>query len=223
MKRSILTLLLGLLLWCGVGLGCKFLDSLKGGGSGTGSGSSGGSASGGSDPKADVIAASKKFIDLKSFSAKTEGMGQTEIKSQIDYVAPDRYHVSYLAGTGAGMEMIMIGGQSYMKPAGGSWSKMPGDAKAIPNLRDSFTDEGLKTLSDVKFEGDETLEGKPAMVYSYKNVTPVGNYPFTSKSWISKTTGLPMKIYVEYFNGMLKNMTVTYDTESPVTIEAPIK
>lgn len=223
MKRSVLTSLLALLLLCSVGLGCKFLDSLKGGGSGTGSGSSGGSATGGSDPKADVIAASKKFIDLKSFSAKTEGMGQTEIKSQIDYVSPDRYHVSYLAGTGAGMEMIMIGGQSYMKPAGGSWSKMPGDAKSVPNLRDSFTDEGLKTLSDVKFEGDETLDGKPAMVYSYKNVTPVGNYPFTSKSWISKATGLPMKIYVEYSNGMLKNMTVTYDTESPVTIEAPIK
>ncbi|MFT3742700.1 MAG: hypothetical protein QM785_00265 [Pyrinomonadaceae bacterium] len=219
MKRSILILLL----LCSLGLGCKFLDSLKGGGSGLGTGSSGGSASGGNDPKADVIAASKKFIDLKSFTAKTEGVGQTEIKSQIAYLAPDRYHVSYLAGTGAGMEMIMIGGQSYMKPAGGSWSKMPGDAKSIPNLRDSFTDEGLRSLSDVKFEGEETLDGKPAMVYSYKNVTPVGNYPFTSKSWISKSTGLPMKIYVEYSNGMLKNMTVTYDTESPVTIEPPIK
>ncbi|MEQ1603452.1 MAG: hypothetical protein ABL999_01135 [Pyrinomonadaceae bacterium] len=220
MKR--LTLVLVLL--SSVAIGCKFIESLKGGGSDGGtSGGSGGSATAGSDPKAEVIAASKKFIDLKSFSAKTEGMGQTEIKSQIDYVAPDSYHVKYLVGTGAGMEIIYVGSQSFMKPSGGKWSKMPGDAKSIPNLRDSFTEEGLKTLSDVKFEGDETLDGKPVLVYSYKNVTPVGNYPFTSKSWISKASGLPMKIYVEYSNGMLKHMTVTYDTESPVTIEPPIK
>ena len=206
-----------------VGFGCKFFESLRGGSDGGTGGGSGGSATASSDPKADVVAASKKFIDLKSFSAKTEGVGQTEIKSKIDYVAPDRYHVTYLAGTGAGMELIYVGSDSYMKSAGGAWSKMPGDAKSIPNLRDSFTEEGLRTLSDVKFEGDDTVDGKPALVYSYKNVTPVGNYPFTSKSWISKATGLPIKIYVEYSNGMLKHMTVTYDTESPVTIEAPIK
>src|SRR5512140_2564145 len=219
MKR----LTLALVLLCCVGLGCKYISALKGSGSGGDSGGGAAGSSGGSDPKADIIAASKKFIELKSFSAKTEGMGQTEIKSQIDYFAPDRYHVTYLGGTGAGMEMIMIGNESYMKAKGGSWSKMPGDAKSIPTLRDSFTDEGLKTLSDVKFEGDDTVDGKPALAYSYKNVTPVGNYPFTSKMWVGKTSGLPMKIYVEYTNGMLKNMTVNYDTESPVTIEPPIK
>jgi len=205
-------------------VGCKFgslKDLVSGGASGNSSSSKGSSSTGGSDPKADIVAASKKFIDLPAFSAKMEGQGQSEIKSQVDYVAPDRYHVTYLGGTGAGMEMIMIGNQTYMKVAG-KWTKMPGNAKAIPTLRDSFTEEGLKTLSDVKFEGDDSVNGKPALLYSYKNVTPVGNYPFSSKIWIGKDTGLPMKIYVEYSNGMLKNMTVNYDTESPVTIEAPI-
>jgi hypothetical protein len=151
-----------------------------------------------------------------------EGMGQTEIKSQVDYVAPDRYHIMYLGGTGAGMEMIMIGNQSFMK-TGGKWSKMPGNSNgSIPTLRDSFTDEGLKTLSDVKFDGEDTVDGKPAYAYSYKNVTPVGNYPFSSKIFIGRETGLPMKIVVDYSNGVLKQMTVNYDTESPVKIEAPI-
>jgi hypothetical protein len=54
-------------------------------------------------------------------------------------------------------------------------------------------------------------------------VTPVGDHPFTSKIWIDKDTGLPMKIFVEYTNGALKHMTVNYDTVTPVTIEAPIK
>lgn len=205
-----------------VTLGCKFLNI--GGGGGTGSSSAGGgTATGGSDPKADVIAASKKFIDLKSFSAKMEGMGQTEIKSQVDYLAPDRFHIQYLGGTGAGMEMIVVGPDMYMKAAGtGKWSKMPGNGgAAIPNLRDSFTDEGLKSLSDVKFEGEETIDGKPAMVYSYKNVTPKGGFPFTSRTYVNKQTGLPMRIKVDYENGTLKTMTIDYDTETPVTIEAP--
>ena len=198
-------------------IGCKLLDSLKGPGSGGGSGVT---ASG--NPREDVIAASRKFIALPFFSAKMDGEGQTSIKSQVDYKAPDRYHVTYLGGTGAGMELIYVGSDSYMK-TGGKWSKMPGDAKSIPNLRDSFTEEGLRTLTDVAFEKEETLDGKPALVYSYKNVTPVGDFPFTSKIWIGKDTGVPMKIYVEYSNGALKHMTVNYDTETPVTIEAPIK
>lgn len=215
-------LTLVILLLSSVAIGCKFIDSIRGGGGNAG-GSGGGSATASGDPKADIIAASNKFIALKSFSAKMEGMGQTEIKSQVDYVAPDRYHAKYLGGTGAGMEMVFIGNDSYMKPAGGSWSKIPGDGKAIPTLRDSFTEEGLKTLTDAKFDGEENVDGKAALAYSYKNVTPVGAYPFTSKIWVDKASGLPLKVYVEYSNGMLKNMTVKYDTETPITIEPPIK
>ena len=204
-------------------LGCKLSSLMPGSGGTSGTGSGGGTATGGSDPKADIIAASRKFIDLQSFSANMEGMGQTEIRSQVAYLAPDRFHIKYLGGTGAGMEMIVIGGDMFMKTAGSNkWSKMPGNGgAAIPNLRDSFTEEGLKTLTDVKFEGEETVDGKPALVYSYKNVTPKGGYPFTSKTYVGKDSGIPMKIVVDYDNGTLKTMTVTYDTETPVTIEPP--
>jgi len=206
------TLTISLLLLALTGLGCKFFQSLAPGGGGGGASS---------DPKADVIEASRKFIALKSFSAKMEGTGQTELKSQVDYVAPDRFHVKYLAGTGAGMEMIVIGDQMYMK-SGGGWNKSSG-GNTVPTLRDSFTEEGLKTLSDVKFEGNDTLDGRSALIYSYKNVTPQGGYPFNSKIWIGKDSGLPMKILVDYPSGPLKQMTVNYDTETPVTIEPPIK
>ncbi|HUR96853.1 MAG TPA: hypothetical protein VMZ26_02175 [Pyrinomonadaceae bacterium] len=192
--------------------GCKLPSFLTGGAKG--------SATGGSDAKADVVAASKKFIDLPFFTANMEGVGQTEIKSQVQYAAPDRYHVKYLGGTGAGMELTWVGKDSYMN-SNGKWTKMPSANSSIPTLRDSFTEEGLKTLTDVKFEGEDTVDGKAALLYTYKNVTPVGNYPFTSKMWIRQDTGVPMKVYVEYTNGTLKNMTVNYDTESKVTIEPP--
>lgn len=195
-------------------IGCKLPGALTGWKNGT--------ATGGSDPKLDVVEASKKFIELPYFTAKMEGVGQTEIRSQVEYLAPDRYHVKYLGGTGAGMEMIWIGKDSYMN-SNGKWTKMSTANASIPTLRDSFTKEGLKTLDDVKFEGKDSVDGKPALAYSYKNVTPVGNYPFTSKIWIAEETGVPMKVYVEYSNGTLKNMTVNYDIESKVTIEPPVK
>lgn len=204
--------------------GCKlpgFLRDMTSGGTSKG-GSSSGTATGGSDPREDVVQASKKFIALPYFTANMEGVGQTEIKSQVAFAAPDRFHVKYLGGTGSGMEMIFVGKDMYMN-ANGKWTKMPSTNTSIPTLRDSFTEEGLKTLTDVTFEGEDTVDGKPALAYGYKNVTPVGNYPFTSKIWVGKETGLPMKIYVEYTNGTLKNMTVKYDTETPVTIEPPIK
>jgi hypothetical protein len=216
-KLSIVSLVLLL-----VALGCKLPSSLSGGGGSATGGTSKGTATGGSDPRSDVIDASKKFIALPFFTANMEGTGQSEIKSQVEYVAPDKFHIKYLGGVGAGMEMIMIGKDSYMKN-GDKWAKMPGNGGNIPNLRDSFTEEGLKSLTDAKFEGEDTIDGRPAMAYSYKNVTPVGSYPFTSKMWVSQKTGVPLRIYVEYGNGVLKNMTVNYDTDTPVTIEAPIK
>ncbi len=215
MKKILLPLLILLI----VGLGCSKFKELTGGTGG--GGSSGGSSTAGADPKADISNAANKFIALQSFSAKMEGMGQTEIKSQVDYVAPDRFHVTYLGGTGAGIEMIMIGDQMYMK-SGGKWTKSPGNAGSIPTLRDSFTEEGLKSLTDPKFEGEETIDGKPAYVYSFKNKTPKGDFGFTCKMWVGKQSGVPMKIYATYDNGVLKNMTVNYDTESKVTIEPPI-
>ena len=207
-------------------IGCKLPGALKDATSGTNStgsssSSKGGKATASSDPRADVVEASKKFLELPYFTANMEGEGQTEIKSQVQYAAPDRFHVKYLGGTGAGLEMIWIGTDSYMN-ANGKWTKMPSSNASIPNLRDTFTEEGLKKLKDVTFEGEDSVDGKPALVYAYTNVTPVGNYPFTSKIWVSQDTGVPMKIYVEYTNGSLKNMTVNYDTESKVTIEPPI-
>lgn len=218
MKRLSPVLLLLIFVVVGCKLPASLTDLFSGGGK-AGS-SSGGTATGGADPREDVVQASKKFIDLPYFTAKMEGVGQTEIKSQVAYAAPDRFYVKYLVGTGSGMEMIWIGNEMYTN-AGGKWTKMPDSKTSIPTLRDSFTEEGLKTLTDVKFEGEESVDGKDALVYSYKNSTPAGNYPFTCKIWIGEDTGVPIKIYVEYTNGMLKHMTVNYDTEAVVTIEPP--
>ncbi len=175
-----------------------------------------------SDPKAAVIEASRKFIALKSLTGKIEAAGEKPFKQQVEYVAPDRYHVVYRDAAGAETEMIMAGNDAHVK-SGDSWKKLPGDTNPTPTLRNSFTEEALKSISDLKFLGEESVNGMPALVYSYKLMTVVGNFPVNQKIWVSKSSGLPMKCYVEYSNGPIKTLTTTFDTESPVTIELPSK
>ena len=181
-----------------------------------------GGATAPSDPKAEVIEASRKFIALKSLTGKIEGNATTPYKQQVEYAAPDRYHVVYRDNAGAEAETIMGGNDAWVK-SGDSWKKMPGDTNPTPTMRLPFTEEGLKSLTDVKFEGEESVNGMPALVYSYKQVTVVGNFPKKQTIWVSKSSGLPVKSYVEYSSGPIKTLTTTFDTESPVTIELPSK
>ena len=174
------------------------------------------------DPKAEVIEASRKFIALKSLKGNIEAVAETSYKQMVEYVAPARYHVVYRDAAGAETEMIMVGNDAYTKD-GDSWKKVPGDTAPTPTIRNSWTEEALKSISDVKFEGEESLNGKPALVYSYKLVTVVGNFTTKRKIWVSKSSGVPMKSFVEYSNGPIKTLTNTFDTESPVTIELPVK
>ena len=193
-------------------VGCKLPDALKGSNSSTPSNSnssvpfgdgpaSPGKVTASSDPKADVVAASKKFVELSSFTADMNGTGDNPIHMRLEYVAPDRYHIIQLGGPASGMETIMIGKNTYMK-TGSVWRKFPMDVgSSIPNLRDTYTEEGLKSLTNVKYDGDGDADGKPALMYSYKN-TKVDTV-FTSKIWVSKDTGLPMKVVVDYESGAL--------------------
>ena len=175
-----------------------------------------------SDPKAAVLEASRKFIELKSFRGNIEAVAETPYKQQVDYVAPDRYHVVYRDASGAETETIMAGNEAWVK-SGDSWNKLKGETSPTPTIRNSWTEEALKSISDAKFEGEESLNGKPVLVYSYKVVTVVGNFATKRKIWVSKSSGIPMKSFVEYSNGPIKTLTNTFDTESPVTIELPSK
>lgn len=175
------------------------------------------------DPKDAIVQTSNKFTSLPFFTARMNGTGDAPLQMTLQYAAPDRYHIIHQGGMADGTEMVIIGKDTYMK-AGGKWTRLPGNlGEKIPSLRDQFTEEGMKRLKNVKYEGSDTLNGKPADVYSYDSTTPVEESAFHSKIWVVRSTGLPARITVDYQNGKLKEMTVDYDTDTPVTIEAPIK
>jgi outer membrane lipoprotein-sorting protein len=180
-----------------------------------------------SDARADVVRASKKFIDQPFFSATMEGEGKTPMQIDLSYEKPDRFHMTSRQTSASGnvnVETIIIGQDMYMK-TGERWQKMPGTlGKTVPQIRQFFDEKGLESLKDVTYVGEDTVEGRDAYVYSYRNELGKGMaaYPFTSKIWVRQADGLPAKIEVTYEGGDLKSLTIVYDYERTVSIKPPV-
>jgi hypothetical protein len=224
--KNLPVLILCLTFALGCGLSGKIANLTSN--TGTSNGSSAGPTSSGpsSDPRDDVIRASRKFLDLPKFSGKMDGTGKNELHMKLDYVAPDRYHMYFYDPDGSvKTETIMIGNDMYIKAAG-AWRKFPSMLKdnQMMNMRKMFDEQGLKTVQDVKYVGDDTIDGQKAYVYSYHNTKTDATipYPFTSKIWIGASDDVPKKLEVNYEGGDLKTMTVIYDTSSNITIEPPV-
>ena len=172
-----------------------------------------------SNPRDDVIKASKKFTEQNSIQATIDMTGSTNMRMEFEYIAPDRYHIK----NAPSMEIIIIGKNTYLK-VNGNWQKSPANlGDSIPKMRDAFTEEGMKSLTDVEYVGEDSIDGKDALLYRYKGNTIKDATAYDSKLWIGKDDGLPLKIEVEYPNGgVLKQMTTIYDYDTKVTIESPM-
>lgn len=176
-----------------------------------------------SDPQEELQASLRKFRESPHFIATMQGEGTRAISGRFEYATPDRYRYVATGGAGTGTEFIVVGKQTYMK-AGGKWNRFPADIGSIIPSMSEMLDEGvLQSVRVLKREGDDLVDGVPATVYSYEGSTPTKSIKHKSRLWISKTTGLPLKVVVDYETGDLRRMTITYDMASPVDIEAPIQ
>ena len=170
------------------------------------------------DAKADIERLSDRFMSVKSFRATMKAEGETPMQTELEFVSPDRYRIK----TGSLMDVIIIGKTTYMK-IGDKWQRMAGELDSkISDLRSTFNKEGMKWVSDVKYTGDDTVDGKPAYVYIYHAKGPDKVGENESKLWIAKADGLPIKVEAVYKSGPMKSMKVEYDYETPVSIEPPI-
>ena len=170
------------------------------------------------NPRDDIIKASKKFSEQDAFQTVLDGKGKKDFHLEVEYIAPDRYHLKYPNGS----EFLIIGKDTYLK-ANGNWKKSPANLnEAIPKMKEAFTEDAMKSLKDVEYVGEESVDGKSAFLYRYKGKTEKDANAYNSKIWIGKDDGLPMKIEVEYpAGGDLKEMTTTYKYDKNVKIEAP--
>lgn len=168
------------------------------------------------DPLADVKDASKRFTEVQAFQAvmDTKG-GKADVHLEMNYSAPDRYHIK-----NPQMEMIIIGKETYMK-LNGTWRKFPMDiGSTLPKMRDMLGEEILKSVHDVEYLGDENVNGQSAMVYRYKGKGTGDISSYTSRVWVSRSSGLPQKIEAVYDGGPLKSMSTIY-SYNDMDVEAP--
>ncbi|HWN98017.1 MAG TPA: hypothetical protein VNS63_01975 [Blastocatellia bacterium] len=161
-------------------------------------------------------------LEAKSFRARmlTSIDGGKESTRMVECVAPDRFHI-----TGDQDEMIMAGGNVYMKNPGGEWTRLLFDPTEMMNqIRDSKRLDEIRKSTDVALVGADTVEGVPTLVYRYSMKDPFG-MKFTSncKMWVGLTDSLPRKMEVEgEFNKMKTKSVVTYyDYGADVKIEPP--
>jgi len=160
-----------------------------------------------------------RFLSEKTFRAKMLGIGEKdkEVKTDMEFVAPDRFRIK----TGPGLETIVIGKEMYVSMQG-KFIKLPGAMPtSIPNLRETFNKEGRQWFSDVRYVGEEAVDGKPAYVYEYKNKGPDKLGENDSKIWVAKDGGLPLRIESKFKNGNFKSMTIEYEYDPNITIEVP--
>jgi hypothetical protein len=210
-QNKLLTNIIVLVLVLAFGFGCQNVKLPFGGGSGI---------SESTDPKDAVQTALKKFMEARSYhSSVVTKNAQATVQTEIDFNAPDRFWIKNTAGTMKN-EVIAIGNDSYMRTNDGKWTKNPaGQSLPVGDMRGKMSEEAVKAMKDFESAGKETVNGKDAFVYKFKS--SYGGES-SSKMWISADSGLPLKVDTDgSYAGTKLQMTITYDYDKEVKIEAP--
>lgn len=141
-------------------------------------------------PREDVHAAYTRFLAAKSFRATVTDVKKGQQLSQMDFVAPDRYHIRNGQGQ---MEQILIGDDAYTF-IDGKRVKLPMPIKVgriVGQYRNQSTLDELARDLDVTALGDDTVDGIAAKVYTYTVTEPAKS---DVKVWISTASGMPVQL-----------------------------
>ena len=161
-------------------------------------------------------------LAAKSFRARmvTAVNGGKESTRMVECVAPDRFHIF-----GDQDEMVLAGGNIYMKSPGGEWTRLLFDATEMMNkIRDTKQLDEIRKSTDVALVGADTVEGVPTLVYSYSMKNPFGmSFTNNCKMWVGLADSLPRRMEVEgEFNKQKSRSLVTYyDYGADIKIEPP--
>jgi outer membrane lipoprotein-sorting protein len=157
-------------------------------------------------PKEDLHEAFSKFLAAKSFRATVTDVKKGQQLSQMEYVAPDRYHMR----TGDGPETIIIGDTGYMN-VNGHRVQIPIN---VGRIVAQYRNEGLMSDVTVIDEQSGDLDGEPAHVYTYSTTKPAKT---EAKVWVSEKSGLPLQIESQgSFMGVKSTTRVRYsDFDDP--------
>lgn len=158
-----------------------------------------------------------KFLAAKSFRATVTDAKSGEQLSEMEFVAPDRYHLKRAKGP----ETIIIGDDAYMS-MNGQLMKMPIPVgKMIGQYRNEGTLRQLESGITVTDLGADSVGGEPAHAYTYTVTEPP---KADVKLWIGDKTGLPLQIESQgSFMGHTATTRIHYSkfNDPTISIAAP--
>jgi len=172
----------------------------------------------GTDPRAEIETAARKFLAAKAYRGTAVGEGAMPMRVEIEYVAPDRYRIK----TGPDFETLVIGDESYTR-SGGRWAKLPMKTPFQASVvRDMFTEDGLTRMIDLSFLGKEALAEQPVLVYGFRIPAREETPAHSTRLWIRQADGLPMKGVVTFDSGPVAKITLEYEYPADLAIEPPV-
>ena len=201
---------------------------------GAGSTTSSGPGQASADPREALRKAFTAQLAARSYRARLEySIGGVGTHNDLEFVAPNRYHVTLVGPATMAQEMIIIGNDKFARIAGRPWAKTDMNVAAgtmattLGDLTDQFHQEDVSQkmtkYDDVQFSGSEILEGQPIVVYQFNLKSKKG--PIPGKIWISTADNLPRKIVHEASsqttNSKMKITTTYYDYNTNFNISPP--
>ena len=191
------------------------------------------------DPREALKKAFTAQLAARSFRTRLEySVGGVGTHNDLEFVAPDRYHVTVVGpavqGRSMGQEMIIIGKDTFARISGRPWQKTDMNVAAgtmattLGDLADQFhledVSQKMTKYDDVEFSSSEVLDGQPVVVYQFNLKGTKG--PIPGKIWISTADNLPRKIEHEASsqttNSKMKLTTTYYDYNTNFNISPPI-
>lgn len=175
-----------------------------------------------SNPKEELQNAFKNFRNVPFVTVKTDGTGE-ESATIIEQYSSVNSSYSRKTEDGEGIETIIVGSENFSRMnSSWEWKKDSGSnepaAKTFFFKYDAFADK-IPNF-EIQSGGEETVNGKAATVYNLTLAKPNPEVPSLIKIWISKDSGLPLKIFKVL--GDNNKVTDTFDFESKVNIERPV-
>jgi hypothetical protein len=146
--------------------------------------------------------------------------GVVGMSTEADAVPPDFHQVVSVNGAVVA-EQYIVGGTIYNNDQG-SWTQTAGGSAALSTIG-NFTQSLSSDLvySDGMVNGIESINGSPAIFYSYSTTLKGLNASAQYKLWVDQTSGLPVKSENITADGMTIDMTIKYDPS--ITISLPVE
>lgn len=166
-------------------------------------------------PKEDMMAMSRKFLALRSYHATMINSDQRVPKTEMDFVAPDRFRID-APPMGA---QYMIGDTMYMTIDGRSM-RVPMPKGMMTQWREPT--RAFREVEKMQIEalGQETVNGKPTKKYRFSQA---GTPAVSTLVWVG-ADGYPVKMETTGGTGKrASTVTVLYSrfNDPSIRIDAP--